>query len=258
MNALVEQYKHQPFQILGFPCNQFFNQEPGDNATEIYGVLKNVRPGSGYVPKFQLFAKGKVNGAEENEIYTFLKGVCPTTTLAFSARKNLLYDPLSGDDIRWNFEKFLIGKDGKPYRRYDKALDPLEIRKDIEYLLGKKVDPDPEPEPAPYTPPEHVYAPDPDHVDVTEIAPVTLLPPVPGYGPDPDHIDLTYHMSANVPAAEPEPEPELDREFIPVHPPAPKWRVRNSNRAHWNEKTVEARNLLLEMMPRVFDGMING
>lgn len=58
--------------ILGFPSNQFGKQEPGENS-EILPSLKYVRPGGGFVPNFQLFEKGDVNGEKEQKFYTFLK-----------------------------------------------------------------------------------------------------------------------------------------------------------------------------------------
>ena len=59
--------------IVGFPCNQFGFQEPGENKSEIMNGLKYVRPGHGFVPNFPLFEKRDVNGDKENKIYTFFK-----------------------------------------------------------------------------------------------------------------------------------------------------------------------------------------
>ena len=79
LNALTEKYAERPFNILGFPCNQFLRQvrsslmtdfkpdimfiaqEPGANASEIFAVLKHVRPGDGFVPNFEMFAKSDVS-----------------------------------------------------------------------------------------------------------------------------------------------------------------------------------------------------
>jgi len=111
--------------------------EPGANASEIYATLKYIRPGGGFVPNFDMFAKSDVNGENENPIYTFLKSRCDPPRKDFSPAKNYLYDPLHGDDIRWNFEKFLIDHQGNPVRRYDESLDPLTISSDIDFLLQK-------------------------------------------------------------------------------------------------------------------------
>lgn len=59
--------------IVGFPCNQFGFQEPGENKSEIMNGIKYVRPGNGFVPNFPLFEKRDVNGEKEQEIYTFFK-----------------------------------------------------------------------------------------------------------------------------------------------------------------------------------------
>jgi len=135
LNALTEQYSNKPFKILGFPCNQFLRQEPGANASEIFAVLKHVRPGDDFVPNFEMFAKSDVNGKNENPIYTFLKSRCPSVRKEFQAPYKLYYDPYHQDDIRWNFEKFLIDHRGQPVRRYDESLDPSEIVPDIDVLL---------------------------------------------------------------------------------------------------------------------------
>jgi len=122
---------------LGFPCNQFLRQEPGANASEIYSVLKHVRPGDDFVPNFEMFAKSDVNGKDQNPIYEFLKSRCPSVRAEFQASYKLYYEPYHQDDIRWNFEKFLVNHQGQPVRRYDESLDPSELVPDIDVLLGK-------------------------------------------------------------------------------------------------------------------------
>lgn len=136
----MEKYAGQPFTVLGFPCNQFLRQEPGANASEIYSVLEHVRPGEGFVPTFPMFAKSDVNGEAENPIYTFLKAHCPSVRKEFQASYKLYYQPYHQDDIRWNFEKFLVTPEGLPVRRYDESLDPLEIVPDIDVLLQELAD----------------------------------------------------------------------------------------------------------------------
>jgi len=134
-NALMDQYTDQPFKVLGFPCNQFLLQEPGANASEIYAVLKHVRPGQGFEPNFKMFAKSDVNGENENPVFTFLKSRCPSVRKEFQPQEKLFYKPLHQDDIRWNFEKFLIDAAGQPVRRYDESMMPTDIAADIEILL---------------------------------------------------------------------------------------------------------------------------
>ena len=73
MNELLRNFSGSPISILGFPCNQFGYQEPAANETELLNGLKYVRPGSGYVPSFDIAAKGDVNGANEMLLYKYLK-----------------------------------------------------------------------------------------------------------------------------------------------------------------------------------------
>jgi len=99
--------------------------------------LKHVRPGDGFIANFEMFAKSDVNGRNENPIYTFLKSRCPSVRKGFSDSYKLYYEPYHQDDIRWNFEKFLIDERGQPVRRYLSALDPMEIVPDIDALLSR-------------------------------------------------------------------------------------------------------------------------
>jgi len=136
MNALIEKYVDYPFTVLGFPCNQFFNQEPGSIGTEILRGLEFVRPGDGFKPNFPMLAKTDVNGENENPIFTFLKSRCVSPKEEFSPAWRLLYEPFHARDIRWNFEKFLVDANGAPVFRYDPSVDPWEIATDIDLLLG--------------------------------------------------------------------------------------------------------------------------
>jgi glutathione peroxidase len=115
LQELYKTYKDKDFVILGFPCNQFLGQEPG-TAEEIMEFC-TVK----YKITFPLFEKIKVNGDETHPLYQFLK-----TSLPLETSKN---------DIRWNFEKFLIDKTGKPVKRYTSKTKPTELNTDIEELL---------------------------------------------------------------------------------------------------------------------------
>uniref|UniRef100_A0A3Q3BIZ9 Glutathione peroxidase n=1 Tax=Kryptolebias marmoratus TaxID=37003 RepID=A0A3Q3BIZ9_KRYMA len=128
--------KHHGFTVLGFPCNQFGKQEPGQK-DEILPGLKHVRPGNGFVPNFLLFEKGDVNGEAEQEVFTFLKNSCPPAGADFGAvNGRLFWEPLKISDIKWNFEKFLVGPDGKPVMRWHPRVSVSEVRADIrKYLL---------------------------------------------------------------------------------------------------------------------------
>jgi len=138
MNALAEFYQDNDFVILGFPCNQFGMQEPGSDLgsdNEVMHGITHVRPGGGFEPNMTLFKKTQVNGDHEDDIFTFLKGACPYTDEVFLSGLN--YSPLKVGDIHWNFEKFLIGKDGKPAFRYHPTNnDPENFKADINTLLN--------------------------------------------------------------------------------------------------------------------------
>lgn len=97
--------------ILGFPCNQFGNQEPGTNeeikafATGKYGV------------QFDMFSKINVNGDNAIPLYKYLKRKQGGTL---------------GDFIKWNFSKFLVDKNGQPVKRYAPNVEPFAIKQDLE------------------------------------------------------------------------------------------------------------------------------
>uniref|UniRef100_A0A8C5HXU9 Glutathione peroxidase n=2 Tax=Gouania willdenowi TaxID=441366 RepID=A0A8C5HXU9_GOUWI len=128
--------KEHGFTVLGFPCNQFGKQEPGQNS-EILNGLKHVRPGGGFVPNFPMFEKGDVNGADEQAVYTFLKSSCPPVGSSFGdPADRLFWKPLELSDIKWNFEKFLVGPNGKPVKRWHPSVNVSTIRAEIrKYLL---------------------------------------------------------------------------------------------------------------------------
>ena len=101
--------------VLGFPCNQFGQQEPGD-AAEIASFCK-----LSYDVTFPMFAKIEVNGVGTHPLYKWLKGQA----------KGLL----GSEGIKWNFTKFLVDRDGRVVDRYAPTTKPEAIRADIEKLL---------------------------------------------------------------------------------------------------------------------------
>ena len=116
LEKLHKEYKDKGLVILGFSCNQFANQEPG-NAKEISeNCLIN------YGVSFQMFSKIDVNGSTAHPIYKYLK-------------KELKGFP--GNEIKWNFTKFLVDRNGNPYKRFSPLTKPGQLRKDIETLLNK-------------------------------------------------------------------------------------------------------------------------
>lgn len=115
LEKLNKLYKDKGLVILGFPCNQFAGQEPGSEKEIAEGCLIN------YGVTFPMFAKVDVNGENAHPLYKYLK-------------KELRGFP--GSEIKWNFSKFMIDKEGKPYKRYSPTTKPEKMVKDIEKLLG--------------------------------------------------------------------------------------------------------------------------
>lgn len=138
MNQLQRTLGGSGLVVLGFPCNQFGHQENCRNE-EILNSLKFVRPGNGFEPCFTLFEKCDVNGEKEDPIFTFLKEQLPfpsdDSLSLMNDPKSIIWSPVRRNDISWNFEKFLVGPDGKPYKRYGRRFETIKIQPDIEELL---------------------------------------------------------------------------------------------------------------------------
>ena len=116
LEALQRKYAGRGFEVLGFPCNQFGAQEPGD-AEEIKNFCSLT-----YDVSFPMFAKIDVNGPKADPLYTFLKSEQPGI--------------LGTEGIKWNFTKFLIGKDGQVAGRFAPTVKPEAIEDDIEKALA--------------------------------------------------------------------------------------------------------------------------
>jgi len=136
-NALKEAFDGS-VDVIGVPCSQFFNQEPG-SPEEIVNALQYVRPGDGFQPNFTLFEKSFVNGVIRHPLYTWVLGLCDVAPKPdFLPDKGIyMYNQFTASDIRWNYEKILFDKNGKPYRRYDSATETDVIIPDIEILLAQ-------------------------------------------------------------------------------------------------------------------------
>lgn len=115
LTHIYEKYKPQGLEILAFPCNQFGGQEPGSNPE-----IKQFAC-TRYKAEFPIFDKVDVNGPSTAPVYQFLK----------SSAGGFL-----GDLIKWNFEKFLVDKNGKVVERYQPTTSPFQIEKDIQKLLA--------------------------------------------------------------------------------------------------------------------------
>ncbi|WP_324808036.1 glutathione peroxidase [Sphingomonas sp. LY29] len=116
LEALQRRFGHQGFSVLGFPCNQFGGQEPGD-AEEIANFCKLT-----YDVDFPIYGKIDVNGDDAAPLFQHLKAEAPGL--------------LGSKAIKWNFTKFLINRSGKAVKRYAPQTKPEEIAGDIEALLS--------------------------------------------------------------------------------------------------------------------------
>ncbi|XP_006817233.1 glutathione peroxidase 3-like [Saccoglossus kowalevskii] len=138
LNDLVTEFKQYNFTILGFPVNQFNLQEPAEN-DEILACLREVRPGNGFVPNFEIFEKGDANGVQQTDIWSYLKDNCASADESLGVSTSLFWDPFHNDDIRWTFsERIILDVDGFGYIRYNDPTDPYApggLRDDIEQYL---------------------------------------------------------------------------------------------------------------------------
>uniref|UniRef100_G3NCW5 Glutathione peroxidase n=1 Tax=Gasterosteus aculeatus aculeatus TaxID=481459 RepID=G3NCW5_GASAC len=134
LNALTEMFGDLNFTVLAFPSNQFGLQSPEVNH-ETLNILKYVRPGCGFVPKFPVFGRVEVNGVNEDPLFTYLKELLPFVNPVIGDMKKFYWNPISVNDIRWNFEKFLIAADGMPFKRYEPHCPIENVEKDIADLL---------------------------------------------------------------------------------------------------------------------------
>jgi glutathione peroxidase len=116
LEALYRKYNSKGLMVLGFPCNQFGSQEPGDAATIEGSCLVN------YGVSFPMFEKIDVKGPQAHPLFVWLTASLPG---------------IFGRDVRWNFTKFLIGRDGKPVKRFAPITKPESIDGPIQRALGQ-------------------------------------------------------------------------------------------------------------------------
>lgn len=106
---------------------------------EILNSLQHVRPGGGFKPIFTIFEKCDVNGTNTHPVFAYLKDKLPypddDPNSLIQDPKFLVWSPISRMDISWNFEKFLIGPEGEPLKRYSKKFPTIDIEPDIQRLL---------------------------------------------------------------------------------------------------------------------------
>jgi glutathione peroxidase len=120
LEALYREHKAQGFAVLGFPCNQFGAQEPGSEAQIQKFCATNFKV------TFPLFTKIDVNGPDAHPLFAYLKSSEPGM--------------LGTEGIKWNFTKFLIGRDGQPVKRYAPATKPDAIDADVVAALGQPLE----------------------------------------------------------------------------------------------------------------------
>lgn len=116
LETLYEKYHDRGFVILGFPCNQFGHQEPGDEKSIEGGCVLN------YGVTFQMFSKIDVNGEHQHPLYAWLK-----------AQPN--GHGTMGDNIKWNFTKFLLDREGNVVKRFASMVTPEKIDDEVAALL---------------------------------------------------------------------------------------------------------------------------
>jgi len=133
LEALYREAADRGLQVLGFPCNQFKEQEPGTDA-EIQDFCKTT-----YDVTFPVFSKVDVNGPAADPLYQYLRTQAPGD---FGPQYGPFYDAISkikpdagADDVKWNFTKFLIGRDGAVIKRYEPPVSPDDIKADLENYL---------------------------------------------------------------------------------------------------------------------------
>ena len=117
LEEVYQQFKKKGVEVLGFPCNQFGGQEPGE-APEIGAFCEK-----NYGVTFPLFDKIDVNGDDTHPLFKHLKSEAPGL--------------MGTEAIKWNFTKFLVRKDGTVYKRYAPQTEPKELMGDIEKLLAE-------------------------------------------------------------------------------------------------------------------------
>ena len=115
LQKIYEQYKEQGLEILGFPCDQFNNQEYDNIEETTQFCQKN------YGVNFPIFAKIDVNGDNEDPLFTFLK----------EQKKGVL-----SSKIKWNFTKFLVDRNGQVIERYAPTTEPAKIEQDLQKWLN--------------------------------------------------------------------------------------------------------------------------
>ncbi len=136
LEKLYKEYHDKGLEILDFPCNQFGNQAPGsDDEIHDFCTLK-------YNTTFDQLAKTDVNGENESPLYTYLKEAAPVekvsgmkNKMAMKAVEKMSKTAKKVGDIKWNFTKFLVNKEGKVIERYSPTYKPEDMEEDINKII---------------------------------------------------------------------------------------------------------------------------
>jgi glutathione peroxidase len=126
LQKLYEQFKDQGLIVLGFPSNQFGGQEPGTN--EEVNTFCQIN----YGVTFPLFEKIEVKDENKHPLFAYLTEEAP---FEGSDQNNPADKMLQNDEIKWNFTKFLIDREGQVVKRFESPIDPLDIAPEIQALL---------------------------------------------------------------------------------------------------------------------------
>ncbi len=138
LEKLHQEYQTKGLEVVGFPCNQFLEQEPG-SSDEIKSFCQ-----LNYGVSFELSQKMDVRGEAADPIFKYLVSKAPfsgydLTTPGGAKMQGFLSEKLpqllEGDDVKWNFTKFLISRDGQIVKRFESTIDPDAMRSEIEALL---------------------------------------------------------------------------------------------------------------------------
>ena len=136
LEALNEKYRDRGLVVIGFPCNQFKEQDPGSDG-EIQEFCR-----LNYGVTFQIMKKTDVNGENEHPVFTWLKAQAPTeeykglkAKATHALLKGISNTAKKESDILWNFTKFLVAKDGTTVKRFAPTTEPKEFENEIEAML---------------------------------------------------------------------------------------------------------------------------
>jgi glutathione peroxidase len=136
LTEIYNEFKNDGFIILDFPCNQFGNQAPG-TATEIKEACR-----LNFLVEYPIFDKIDVNGENEDPLYTYLKEEQPFKDITGKGSRKLKlvvkakdWDYKNNNDIKWNFTKFLVNREGNVVNRFEPTEDLDDIKDEIKKLL---------------------------------------------------------------------------------------------------------------------------